>query len=200
MGLFQYPPLLAIMHAASSSGTSPKICLYIGTFRSYADVLGNDLPSNTITHILNAPHTILHAITDLQYSHMEPAFPVGLFRHLPNLRLVGAYGFIVSSDGCLAEDHTSQSQFFRPKLVVLVLDSCTPSTIKMLCEQILDLSALKEFEVSYVQTGTTGMDHLNAKRLLAWKILDHVPSVQRLELDLDPFTTSAGFSTFGNAL
>lgn len=183
MGLFQYPPLLAIMHTASSSGTSPKICLYIGNLRSYADELGNDLPSNTITHILDAPHTILHAITDL-HSHMETAFPVGLFRHLPNLRLVGGCNFVVSSNDCLAENHTSGSQFFRPKLDVLVLNYCTLATIKMLCEQILDLSALKEFIVSYVQTETTGMDHLNAKRLLAWRILDHVPSVQRLELDV----------------
>ncbi|KAF9470491.1 hypothetical protein BDN70DRAFT_998917 [Pholiota conissans] len=184
MDFLQYSPLLAIMHAASSSGTTPKICLQIGIFWRFSHLLQNDLPSNMITHLLNAPQTILHAITNLQCGNIEPAYPVGLFKLFPNLRLVGGYNFVVSSNDCLAEDHTSGSQFFRPKLDVLVLDYCTLATIKMLCEEILDLSALKICEVNFVKTGNTGMVHLNAKRLLAWGILDHAPSVQTLQLDV----------------
>ncbi|KAF9470604.1 hypothetical protein BDN70DRAFT_888933 [Pholiota conissans] len=186
MGSLQYSPLLVIMHAASSSGTTPKIRLHIATPWSYANVPGNNLPSNTITHILNAPQTIMHAITDLRcgYTVMKPSFPVSLFKLFPNLCIVGAYDIVVSSDDCLAEDHTSGSQFFRPKLNVLMLDSCTTATIKMLCEEILDLSALKEFKVRFINRETTGMDHLNTKRLFAWRILDHAQSVQILHLDV----------------
>ncbi|KAF9470338.1 hypothetical protein BDN70DRAFT_998965 [Pholiota conissans] len=177
MGFFQYPPLLAIMHVSSSSGTPPEIRLYIEALWIHA------LPSITITHILNAPQTILYAITDFQVS-MGWVIPVGLFRLLPNLRVVCGSRFILSSKDYSAEDHTSQSQFFHPKLNVLMLKSCHSADIKMLCEQILDLSTLKELVVSRVHTGTTGVDHLNAKRLLAWRILDHAPLVQRLQFDI----------------
>ncbi|KAF9472362.1 hypothetical protein BDN70DRAFT_482728 [Pholiota conissans] len=146
MGLFQYPPLLAIMHAvASSSGTLPEIHLCIGALWSYANELSNDIPLNTLTHILDAPQNILDAITHLRVADsMEETIPVGLFRLLSNLRIVSGY-FEASSIGdksssnCLKEDHTPE--FFRPKLDELSLGHSNPATITMLCEQILDLSA-----------------------------------------------------------
>ncbi|KAF9472188.1 hypothetical protein BDN70DRAFT_998284 [Pholiota conissans] len=192
MGHFQYPPLLAIMHAASSFGTSPKICLHIGYHWSLIDELVNlPFPSNTLTPILNAPQTILHAVTDIQVERMNVAIPVSLFRLLPNLRLVHGSRFFLSSiddkssdnDNCSSEDHTVK--YFRPKLDVLILDLCNLDTVKMLCEQI-DLSAIQELVLSWKQMGATGTDSMNpnAKRLLAWYLLDRTQSVQKLKLDI----------------
>lgn len=193
MGHFQYLPLLAIIHAASSSGTPPEILLSMGFFSNFfdSDDLGFNLPSNTITHTLDAPQIILHAITNLHVRDVEQAIPVGLFRLLPNLRVLCGSRFALPSDDSLEEDHTTQ--FFRPKLNVLMLISCNPATIKMLCEQILDLSALKEFVVSHVHRGTTNP---NAKRLLAWRILDHAQSVQKLQLDIGGIHVSHSYDHY----
>ncbi|KAF9470455.1 hypothetical protein BDN70DRAFT_939698 [Pholiota conissans] len=190
MGLFQYPPLLAIMHAAaSSSGTLPKIHLCIGDLRSYyGNELSNDIPRNTLTHILNAPKEILDAITHLRVTYsMGEAIPVGLFRLLSNLRVVSGY-FVVSSisdkssNNCSA-DHTPE--FFRPKLDELTLSSNNPATIAMLCEQILDLSALKVLSLFYSLVGSTWKVYLdNAKYFLAQRLLDHAQSVQKIHLDI----------------
>ncbi|KAF9470633.1 hypothetical protein BDN70DRAFT_888915 [Pholiota conissans] len=165
MGHFQYPPLLAIMHAASSFGTSPKIFLHIGYHWSLIDELVNlPFPSNTLTPILNAPQTILHAVTDIQIKRMNVAIPVSLFRLLPNLRLVHGSRFFLSSvddkssDNCSSEDHTVK--YFRPKLDVLILDLCNLDTVEMLCEQI-DLSAIQELVLSWIQMGATGTDNMN---------------------------------------
>ncbi|KAF9474106.1 hypothetical protein BDN70DRAFT_962239 [Pholiota conissans] len=189
MGLFQYPPLLAIIRAAaSSSGTLPSVHLYIGALWSYANELGNDIPLNTLTHILNAPQNILDAITHLRVTDsMEAAIPAGLFRLLSNLRVVSGY-FVVSSiddkssSNRSAEDHTPE--FFRPKLDELSLGGSNPATITMLCEQILDLSAVKELEVFYTQVGSTSKSYLNTKYFLAQRLLNHAQSVQKLHLDI----------------
>ncbi|KAF9470850.1 hypothetical protein BDN70DRAFT_939382 [Pholiota conissans] len=123
-GHFRYPPLLAIMRAASSFGTPPEIYLYIGSLFNFDDEPGINILSNTMTHIVNAPQTILHAITELEIGCTEQVIPAGLFELFPNLRVLYGSRLVLSSNDCLAEDHTSQ--FFRPKLDALVLRSCSP--------------------------------------------------------------------------
>ncbi|KAF9473500.1 hypothetical protein BDN70DRAFT_378356 [Pholiota conissans] len=88
MGHFQYTPLLAIMHAASSFGTPPEIHLYIRPLTNVVDELGANTPSNTMTHIFNAPPTILQAISSLHIGRMEQEIPAGLFELFPNLRVL----------------------------------------------------------------------------------------------------------------
>ncbi|KAF9470237.1 hypothetical protein BDN70DRAFT_939895 [Pholiota conissans] len=188
MGLFQYPPLLAIMNAvsaASSSGTLPKIHLYM-QFRHH---FLNELPSDTFTHILNAPQNILDAITDFTATvRIAEAVPVGLFRLLSNLRQLYGFGLVLSSvsdklsNNHSAEDHTPE--FFRPKLDELKLNDCNPTTITMLCEQILDLSAVKDLEVFSIQLESTSEAYPNSKNLLAQRLLDRAQSVQKLHLDI----------------
>ncbi|KAF9472322.1 hypothetical protein BDN70DRAFT_887136 [Pholiota conissans] len=180
-GLFQYPPLLAIMHAASSFGTPPEIYLYIGSLPNFVDELGVNIPSNTMKHIFNAPPSILHAITSLYVEYIEQEIPATLFKLLPNLRILYGSRLVLSSNDRLAEDHTSQ--LFRPKLNALVLHSCSPATITMLCEQILDLSAVKELEATYIEIGNTTLNP-NSRNFLARTILDCAQSVQKLRLDI----------------
>ncbi|KAF9474108.1 hypothetical protein BDN70DRAFT_997251 [Pholiota conissans] len=190
MGLFQYPPMLAIMHAvSSSSGTLPEIQLDIGALLSYANELGDDIPSNTLTHILNAPQNILDAITYLRVTYsMEKAIPFSLFRLLSNLRIVSGYFLVypisdTSSNNRSAEDLTPE--FFRPKLDELSLDGSDPATITMLCEQILDLSVVKELRLFYTQLNRTSEAFLNnAKYFLAQRVLHCAQSVQKLTMDI----------------
>ncbi|KAF9472553.1 hypothetical protein BDN70DRAFT_900465 [Pholiota conissans] len=192
MGLFQYPPLLAIMHAtASSSGTLPEIHLCIGALLNDSNEIRNDLHLSKRTHILNAPQNILDAITHLQVTDdMEeaPAIPAGLFRLLFNLRIVSGY-FVVSSisdkpsNNCSADNHTPE--FFRPKLDELSLGGSNPATITMICEQILDLSAVKKFELFHTHVESTSEAYLkNAKYFLAQRLLDHAQTVQKIHLDI----------------
>ncbi|KAF9472321.1 hypothetical protein BDN70DRAFT_887130 [Pholiota conissans] len=186
ISLFEYPPLLAIMQAASSSGTPPRIILYIGT--GYTAIYGRsrEFISDTISHILTAPQIILHAVTHLDIADMP--FSAGLFRLLCNLRVVWCYRFAAFSisnksfSNRSAEDATPN--FFCPKLDALKLYSCNPATIKMLCEQILDLSAVKELEVTFIEMGSNGKAYAKAKGLLARRLLDRAQSVQKLHLDI----------------
>ncbi|KAF9470621.1 hypothetical protein BDN70DRAFT_888929 [Pholiota conissans] len=189
MGLFQYPPLLAIMHAAaSSSDTLPEIHLCILALWSCSHEPRNDLPPNAFTHILSAPQNILDAITHLRVTDsMEQVLPVGLLRLLSNLRVVSAYFIVPSisddlSSNCPTEDQ--KPEFFRPKLDELTLGSNNPAIIAMLCEQILDLSAVKEFELFYTKIKSTNEAYLHAKYFLAQRLLDRAQSVQKLCLDI----------------
>ncbi|KAF9470591.1 hypothetical protein BDN70DRAFT_926414 [Pholiota conissans] len=191
MGLFQYPPLLAIIHAAaSSSGTLPEIHLCIELSYQF---LEDELPVGTFTHILDAPQNILDAITDLNATLIiESPIPVGLFKLLPNLRQFCGYVLILSSifdNNPLTEDHTPE--FFRPKLDELMLSNCSPAIITTLCEQSLDLSAVKNLEVFPIQLENTSMVYANSKFFLAQSLLDRAQSVQKLHLDIgvmvDPF-------------
>ncbi|KAF9471080.1 hypothetical protein BDN70DRAFT_978874 [Pholiota conissans] len=178
MGHFQYPPLLAIMHAA---GTSSRICLYIGSSTKFFNELCVDIPSNTMTHIFNAPQIILHAITSLHIRSTEQAIPVSLFRLLPNLRMLYGSHLLLTLNVRLAEDHTTQ--FFRPKLDALVLRHCNPAVITMLCEKILDLSAVNELKVVSTEIESTTLNP-NVRNLLAQRLLDCAQSVQKLNLDI----------------
>ncbi|KAF9471825.1 hypothetical protein BDN70DRAFT_998470 [Pholiota conissans] len=180
-GHFQYPPLLAIMHAASSSGIPPEITLSVGTFSKFVDDWGVNIPSNTMTYIFNAPQTILHAITELEIRRMEQAIPVSLFRLLPNLCILFGSCLALSSDDHFAEDYSSQ--FFRPKLDVLMLYSSNPTTITMLCEQILDLSAVKQLKVVMIELESNTLKP-DSRNFLARRLLDRAPLVQKLYLDV----------------
>ncbi|KAF9472361.1 hypothetical protein BDN70DRAFT_938244 [Pholiota conissans] len=190
MGLFQYSPLFAIMHAvSSSSGTLAEIHLKIGALLNYSNEIRNNLRLSKRTHILNAPQNILDAITHLQVTdNMEEAIPAGLFSLLSNLRVVSGY-FVVSSisdkpsNNCSAEDHTPEP--FRPKLHELKLGGSNPATITMICEQILDLSAVKNFELFYAHVESTSEAYLkNAKYFLAQRLLDHAQTVQKIHFDI----------------
>ncbi|KAF9470891.1 hypothetical protein BDN70DRAFT_939354 [Pholiota conissans] len=185
MGLFQYPPLLTIMHAvntASYSGTLPEIHLCIEHQYVLTD---QNLPPNIFTYILYAPQNILDAITKLTAGQSAAAFPVGLFRLLPNLRQLCGYHLILSSIidyNPSAEYRTPE--YFRPKLNKLSLGGIYTTTIRMLSEQILDLSTVKDLEIFSIKSESTSGAYPNSKNFLAQRLLDRAQSVEKLHLDI----------------
>ncbi|KAF9473493.1 hypothetical protein BDN70DRAFT_885768 [Pholiota conissans] len=193
-GMFEFPPLLAILRAVDTFSPPVEIHLHFSTAR--VESL-NTNTSHPCTHIGDAPTSFLRFVTRI-YDHLlsDIFFPIAVLERCSNLRELDARNmlFVVSKASGIVPEGDRVSHLLRPKLDVLDVSHCDPTVLRILSEEIFDLSVVKRVSVTNIDMGTeTDPD---SKVAMTRRLLDTCArSVEVLHIDAD-FASSSALGTF----
>ncbi|KAF9473492.1 hypothetical protein BDN70DRAFT_378180 [Pholiota conissans] len=189
-GMFQFPPLLAVLRAVNMFVPPTEIHLRIGSFWKHPGSLYSEV-FNGLTHITDAPTSILHAVTRISDGDSRVVLPISTIKRFVNLRELDTRNVVFvdfksSEDRLEAEDSTSY--FPRSKLDVFAIMECNPSVIDIFNKEIFDFSALKMLSFG----GFLTYAPIQYKHYASTLILTYLRGLGR-------YMTSAFFVIFRNA-